>query len=162
MKDQARALKDLYKNLRFTQIVHEKEAYVSKLSSTIVKLINIGLISLILLFQFLQLRYSHQDFTVISIVFAVIEVAIQAFQLSFNFENKHDQHRTAAKRAAELKNILKVHIGDVSAATSMTIGLRSTRDEIIVDINQLYKSAPQTGFIAKKLAKRQYDDKETE
>lgn len=74
---------------------------------------------------------------------------------------KHDLHRTAAKRAAELKNILKVHIGDVSSATSMTIGLRSTRDEIVADINQLYKSAPQTGFIAKKLATKQYSDKET-
>lgn len=154
MKDQLAALDDLYQNLRFTQKVHEKESYLSKLSSTLLKLINIGLISLILLLQFLQLRYVNRDYTNLSIIFAVIEVGIQAFQLSFNFETRHDQHRVAAKRAVELKNQLRVLKADAAQSKRITPQLIDRRDGIVEGINELYKSAPQTGFLARKLAEK--------
>ena len=156
MNSQIAALDMLYRNLRFTQLVHEGEAYLSKLTSTLLKIVNIGLIASILLLQLLQSSRSSRDFTGASIALAVVGVALQAFQLSFNFENKHNLHRETAKNAVSLKNSLLLLKADLQSSARMTDELLARRDGTVEEINSLYTSAPQTGWLAKLVAGVQY------
>lgn len=145
-----KAVDRIFDNLEFTHKIHEKQCELMATGSIITRLVSVGLISMILLLQFIQLlpNKNSDEITVATIILTVIEVGVAFYQLSFNYDKLLDQHRSTAKSLLRIKNEMIV---DMDGELDKPV-LKSYVNEL----NKIYNDAPQTGWMAKFLVNKSW------
>src|SRR3989338_8691790 len=103
-----------FANTVFTHKVQEVAADLQGNKALKVKIVNIALVALVLIFLILQLIYTNESvYSYIGIVLSVIEIIFLIFQLSFNFEEKAGLHKNTALKYLELRDKYPNFIADI-------------------------------------------------
>jgi len=154
-KEGITAFNKLYGNLWYTHKTHEKEAWILFVKINTMRWINVVLISIVLLLQFVQLLKPELVWVkYVSIGLIVAEIGFAIFQLSFAYDRLLDKHRAVAKNLVELKNDF--------ISTSSKKNFSGNIDRLSKATSLSFRDAPQTSLMAEKLAdrawKKEYND----
>ena len=138
----------IFDNLDFTHKMHEKQAELMSFGSIIIRVLLLSSLLLSLGIQMFQpVAGSGFSFlSIISILSTLLGVGLSFYQLNFNYDKLLDLHRVTAKKLLNVKNSMIVaREGNIS---------QKQLDEFVQKLNPIYESAPQTGWLAKKLVNR--------
>jgi len=128
----------------FNHKIQEKAVErISKINNTI-KIGNITLLFLIILFLVLQLKYPENFiFAGVSIGITIFEILFFAFQKEFSFEEKENNHKQSAKSFLKLRDRFLILIADtMSGVNDEKIKLR--RNGLFEQYEIISSLAPQT------------------
>lgn len=138
----------IFDNLDFTHKMHEKQAELMSLGSIALRVLLLSSLLLSLGIQMLQPTTSSGFgmWNTISILSTLLGVGLSFYQLNFNYDKLLDLHRVTAKKLLNVKNrMIVVREGGIS---------QKQLDEFVQELNPIYESAPQTGWLAKKLVNK--------
>lgn len=82
----------------------------------------------------------------ISILSTLLGVGLSFYQLNFNYDKLLDLHRVTTKKLLNVKNRMIV-----ACESDIT---QSQLDEFVLELNEVYENAPQTGWLAKRLVNK--------
>lgn len=146
-----KAIDIIYANLKFTHKVHEKQAELLSFGSIIIRIVL--LLSLIgsLGLQLLQLlpEYANANLNRVAILVTLAGVGLSFYQLTFNYDKLLELHRNTAKDLLAIRNRITVAMDKPVSQQDL--------NKFVEDLNQIYKRAPQTGWLAKIIANK-YND----
>lgn len=138
----------IFDNLDFTHKMHEKQAELMSLGSIAVRVLLLSSLLLSLGIQMLQTTTGSGFgiWNITSILSTLLGVGLSFYQLNFNYDKLLDLHRVTAKKLLSVKNRMIVAREDDITQSQL--------DEFILELNPIYESAPQTGWLAKKLVNK--------
>lgn len=138
----------IFDNLDFTHKMHEKQAELMSLGSIAVRVLLLSSLLLSLGIQMLQptTGSGFGVWNIISILSTLLGVGLSFYQLNFNYDKLLDLHRITAKKLLNVKNRMIVAREDDITQSQL--------DEFVLELNPIYESAPQTGWLAKKLVNK--------
>ncbi len=138
----------IFDNLDFTHKMHEKQAELMSLGSIAVRVLLLSSLLLSLGIQMLQptTGSGFGIWNITSILSTLLGVGLSFYQLNFNYDKLLDLHRVTAKKLLNVKNRMIVAREDDITQSQL--------DEFVLELNPIYESAPQTGWLAKKLVNR--------
>ena len=142
------AAKTIFENLAFSHKVHEKQAELMSFGSKILRLLILGSLLFSLAVQLIPLipDASSTSLTVLGIIATIIGIGLSFYQLNFDYDKLLDSHRELAKELLAVKNRMIV---------AMDGGITKSELEAFVDeLNPIYQRAPQTGWLANKMASK--------
>jgi hypothetical protein len=134
----------IFDNLDFTHKMHEKQAELMSFGSIALRVLLLCSLLLSLGIQMLQpvANSNFEAWNVVSILSTLLGVGLSFYQLNFNYDKLLDLHRVTAKKLLNVKNrMIVAREGSVS---------QKQLDAFVQELNLIYESAPQTGWLAKK------------
>ena len=138
-------VKQSFANTVFTHKVQEVAAELQGDKALKVKIANIVLVSLVLIFLILQLIYTNESiYSYVGVALSVIEIIFLIFQLSFNFEEKAGLHKNTALKYLELRDKYRNFIADIMNSRITTKEIRIRRGELQGQYQMICDLAPQT------------------
>ncbi|MBK2256670.1 SLATT domain-containing protein [Francisella philomiragia] len=132
-------------NVIYSQKTQEMAYIRKKFYTYCIKMINIVLVSLVLIFLFLQIFNSEEKiYTYIGIALTIIEVIFLIFQLSFESEREAIEHKNTANRLWLFREKYLNLLTDIKNETYSIETISEKRDSLTAKLNHVYKKAPQT------------------
>lgn len=138
----------IFDNLDFTHKMHEKQAELMSLGSTVIRVLLLSSLLVSLGIQMFQPATSSGFgmWNIIGILSTLLGVGLSFYQLNFNYDKLLDLHRVTAKKLLNVKNrMIVAREGNIS---------QKQLDDFVQELNPIYESAPQTGWLAKKLVNK--------
>lgn len=135
-----------FANTVFTHKVQEVAAEVQEKKAFLVKKINVLLVSLVLLFLFLQAKFPDNIiFTYIGVGITISEIIFLIIQLTFNFEQRMVVHKNSALKFLGLRDSYRLLITDIMNQSISRRELVARRDSLQREYQTICELAPQTG-----------------
>jgi len=131
----------------FTHKVQESATERNNVYFIWVKIINIILVSLTLLFLILQaFNQKNLIYSYIAVGITVIEIIFLIIQLNFNFDKKMSEHKSSALRHMALRDKYKNFIVDIINNNLSDKEIRDKRDVLQNEYQFISDMAPQTNL----------------
>lgn len=131
----------------FTHKVQESAAERNNVYFIWVKIINIFLVSLTLLFLILQaFNQKIPIYSYIAAGITLIEIIFLVIQLNFNFDKKMSEHKSSALKYMALRDKYKIFIVDIVNNNLSDKEIRDKRDTLKNEYQLVSDMAPQTNF----------------
>ena len=137
-------VRQLFANTVLTHKVQEVAAEIQEDKAKCIKTTNILIVSLILIFLFLQAFFQNKIFSYIGIGLTISEVIFLIIQLTFNFDKKMDLHKKAAIKYMELRGSYLSLITDIMNEKIDSDNIIIRREQLKKEYNSICDSAPQT------------------
>jgi hypothetical protein len=130
----------------FNHQVQEAAVNINKNKLLIIKIVNITLVSLVLLFIILQLsNMESKAYSYLAIGLSAIEIIFLIIQLSFGYNEKVIQHKNVALKFLNLRDRYKNLIADVMNSTVSHAAVASVRDSLQAEYSVICDLSLQTG-----------------
>lgn len=143
-----KAIDRIFENLDFTHKMHERQAELMSFGSVAIRVLLLGSLLLSLGIQMFQSisPTGFSSWNVVGIIATLLGVGLSFYQLNFNYDKLLDLHRVTAKNLLSVKNrMIVARDRDVS---------QEQLNKFVEELNPIYASAPQTGWLAKKLVNK--------
>lgn len=139
-------IRQTFANTVFTHKVQEVAAENKEKKGNCIKIFNIILTSLVLIFLVLQLIFSDKFFlTYISAGITIGEIIFLIVQLSFDFDKQMIFHKNSALKYMQLRDKYRSLIVDIMNDTISEQSLISKRDLLQSEYQVISDLSPQTG-----------------
>lgn len=135
-----------FANTVFTHKVQEVAAEKSHGYVLIVKITNIVLVALVLIFLSLQLRFQTQPaFSMVGAGLTLGEIIFLIVQLTFSFEENEISHKGVALKYLGLRDRYKNLIADIMGEGTTKAEIKAKRDALQMEYQVINDLAPKTG-----------------
>lgn len=152
-------IRQSFSNVVYTQRTHENSAEDQERKNTIVNILQIIFTSLILLTLILQFIFKKDWIILIGAVVTILEIILLIINVSFAYQKKALNHK---KIALELLTIREKYIGLIADILNEHLEnheIVKKRDEILKQLEIIYKFAPQTTTKAYQIAQKRLNPK---
>lgn len=152
-KTNLRVIRESFGKVCYSHKTHEKEVQIQSRNVTKVKWINIVLIA-ITTGSLLSTLFAGQNLLIAGAIFSAITLGFSIFQLSFDPEKKAVSHKQAANSLWLIREKYVNLMADVINGHLKEDGIVKRRDDLLNELDVVYKSAPETSSVAYKLAQQ--------
>lgn len=152
-KTNLQVIRESFGRVSYSHKTHEKDAEIESHNATIVKWINISLIA-ITTGSLLSTLFIGQSLLIVSAVFSAITLGFSIFQLSFDPEKKAARHKQVANSLWLIREKYVNLMADIINSSISKNEIIKRRDELINELDVIYKSAPGTSSDAYKKAQQ--------
>jgi hypothetical protein len=134
-----------FANTVFTHKVQEVAVEYQEQKSFWIKIINIILVSLVLIFLFLQTQYPDNIiFSYIGVAITISEIIFLVIQLTFSFEQRAISHKNSALKFLGLRDSYRALITDIMNGNIAKKEIIYRRDLLQKEYQIICELAPQT------------------
>ena len=151
-KTNLQVIRESFGRVVYSHKTHEKDAEISSCYATATKWANIILTTITSGTLITTIIINQSILIYVSAVLSSITLAFAIFQLSFNPEEKTEKHRQLAKELWYVRekyvNLMADILGEIINDDTMT----TRRNNLIEELNLIYKFAPTTSTKAYKKA----------
>lgn len=140
-------IRESFGRVCYSHKTHEKDAEIQSGYATKVKWVNIALIA-ITTGSLLSTLFTEQNLIIISAIFSAISLGFSIFQLSFNPQKKAARHKQVANSLWLIREKYINLMADVINSSIKPNEIIKRRDELISELDLIYKSAPATSSAA--------------
>lgn len=145
-------IRECFGRVSYSHKAHEKAAEIEACKVKVIKWVNVILTALTST-SFLAIMMSDGIvFNYISSFLIFITLAFMVFQLSFNPEEAASRHRQAAKELWFIRERYVNLLADIKNEKISEDDIINRRDNLLKELNLIYKFAPQTNSKAYKKA----------
>ncbi len=144
-------IRESFGRVCYSHKTHEKDAEMQSENASRVKWINILLIG-ITSGTLLSTVFGDQQLLVVSAIFSAITLGFSIFQLSFDPEKQSARHKLAANSLWLVREKYVCLMADIINSSIKQDTIIKRRDELICELDIIYKSAPTTSSKAYKKA----------
>lgn len=142
-------------NVVYSQKTQEMATIRKKNYTKWIKIGNIFFVALIFLALFFQIFNSTEKiYLYVGITVTVLEVLFLIFQISFNSEQEAFLHKNTANRLLLLREKHLNLLTDIKNEKYSSKIISEKRDELTIELNQVYETAPQTNYSDYKKAEK--------
>ncbi|WFR72477.1 SLATT domain-containing protein [Prescottella defluvii] len=152
-------IRETFGRVVYTHKTHEKDREIAAQRSVRMKWINIALTALTFGGIVTVAAVDETAFVIASVVLATLTLAFTIFQLSFDPAQDAARHRAAAKSLLSVRDRYVNLIADAMAGMPAA-DLRTRRDELQQELDDLYQHAPDTTWRAYDRARTALKDNE--
>lgn len=137
-------IRQSFANTVFTHKVHEMAAERYGRSAFFIKLGNIVIVSLTMLFLVLGAQVDNKIFSYIATGLTIAEIIFLIIQLNFDYDDQASQHKNSALKYMKLRDLYRNLITDVMNSEIAETGIRSRRDDLQDQYQTISDLAPLT------------------
>ena len=144
-------IRESFGRVCYSHKTHEKDMEMQAKNVTIVKWVNIILIA-ITTGSLLSTLFAGQNLIFVGAIFSAITLGFSIFQLSFDPEKKATSHKQAANSLWLIREKYVNLMTDILSGHLKEDGIVKRRDDLLNELDVVYKSAPETSSRAYKMA----------
>lgn len=152
-KTNLQVIRESFGRVSYSHKTHEKEVEIQSRNVKIVKWVNIVLIAMTA-GSFLSALFAGKILVIVGAVFSATSLGFSIYQLSFNPEKKAAGHKQAANSLWLIREKYVNLMADIINGHIKEAGIVKRRDDLINELDVVYKSAPETSSAAYKMAQR--------
>jgi len=152
-KTNLQVIRESFGRVSYSHKTHEKEVEIQSRYVTIVKWVNIGLIA-ITTGSLLGALFAGQTLVIIGAFFSALTLGFSIYQLSFDPEKKAVRHKQVANSLWLIREKYVNLMADIINGHLKEDGIVKRRDDLLNELDVVYKSAPETSTEAYKLAQQ--------
>jgi hypothetical protein len=146
-------LREAFGRVVYAHKTHEKAREIESNRVATIKWVNIVLTTLTFCGLLATIITDTRAFLYVSSVLSALTLAFVIFQLSFNPEKAADSHRATAKELWYLRELFVNLLADLHRGISESDAV-TRRDELTVQLSEVYSHAPDTSSRAYRAAQR--------
>lgn len=150
-KTNLQVIRESFGRVCYSHKTHEKEVEIQSRNATKVKWVNIILIA-ITTGSLLGTLFAGQNLLIVGAIFSAITLGFSIFQLSFDPEKKAVSHKQAANSLWLIREKYVNLMADVISEHLKEDGIVKRRDDLLNELDVVYKSSPETSSAAYKMA----------
>lgn len=152
-KTNLQVIRESFGRVCYTHKTHEKEVEIQSRNVTKVKWVNIVLIT-ITTGSLLSTLFAGQNLIIVGVIFSAISLGFSIFQLSFDPEKKAASHKQAANSLWLIREKYVNLMADIINEHIKEDGISKRRDDLLNELDLIYRSAPETSSTAYKMAQQ--------
>lgn len=146
-------IRESYGRVVYSHKTHEKAREIESTKADVAKWVNITLVTLTSGTLLTALVSDQRILLYISSTVSALALAFTVFQLSFSPEKAAEQHRATAKELWLIREKYVHLLADVETGAA-NVDIRRRRNELIEELNHIYRLAPDTSSKAYRAAQR--------
>lgn len=146
-KTNLQVIRESFGRVCYSHKTHEKDAEIQIGHSIIVKWINIVLIS-ITTGSLLSTIFANKNLIFVGAIFSSITLGFSIFQISFDPEKKATKHKQVANSLWLIREKYINLMADIINSQIKKDEIVKKRDNLINELDLIYKSAPSTSSVA--------------
>lgn len=152
-KTNLQVIRESFGRVSYSHKTHEKEVEIQSRFVKIVKWVNIVLIA-ITTGSLLSALFVGKILVIVGAIFSAITLGFSIYQLSFDPEKKAARHKQAANSLWLIREKYVNLMADIINGHIKEDGIVRRRDDLINELDVVYKSAPETSSAAYKMAQQ--------